>query len=349
MTTNDGANRPRFRGQPGFFEIWFLVLFEPSNGRAYWLRYTTFSPALSAGGDFRATVWAAAFDAHGTAPAKFVKAVYPESAYQALPAGIRIGNSELGNGHCRGEVRGDHTFAWELTFSTASPPRHRGPWFMHHRMPLPTRVIHVHDSVQFRGHIIVDGERRAVEGAPGLQKHIWGTRRVEELLWLYCAAFREDPDARVEATAVRARRELSAGVEMPWLTPIALRTAGDDLGFHGTLHTLRNDVVVERPCALTFRGGGLLRKLELRAACDPRTLAGYVYRDPSGWDAYVAQSDVASCEADLFSRAHPFARWAKERSLTAEHAAALEFHSRTPIAGVRYVPWDIQEPKGKSR
>ena len=341
MSTNDGASRPRFRGQPGFFEIWFLVLFEPSQGRAYWLRYTTFSPAPSVGGDFRATVWAAAFDARATVPAKFSKAVYPETAYEVLPAGIRIGTSELGDGHCRGEVQGDHAFAWELTFSGASRRRHRGPWFMHHRVPLPTRVIHVHDSVQFRGHIAVDGERREVVGAQGLEKHIWGTRRVEELLWLYCAAFREDPAAHVEATAVRARRQLSTGVEMPWLAPIAVRTAAGDAGFHGTLHTLRNDVAVGSPCALTFRGSGLLRKLELRAACDPRALAGYVYRDPSGWDVHVAQSDVANCEADLFSRAHPFAPWAKERSLSAEHAAAVEFHSRSPIAGVRYIPWDI--------
>ena len=32
------------------------------------------------------------------------------------------------------------------------------------------------------------------------------------------------------------------------------------------------------------------------ARLDPATFAGYVYRDPSGFDVYVAQSDVARCD-----------------------------------------------------
>ena len=66
---------------------------------------------------------------------------------------------------------------------------------------------------------------------------------------------------------------------------------------------------------------------------------GYVYRDPQGWDVHVAQSDVAECELELFSRAHPLDRWRPERRLTST-VAALEFHAPEPLEGVRYLGWD---------
>src|SRR5436190_1538386 len=65
MRASDAANRPRWSGRAGFFEVWFLVVFEAAARRAWWLRYTTFAPAPGQPGEPRATLWAAAFDARG--------------------------------------------------------------------------------------------------------------------------------------------------------------------------------------------------------------------------------------------------------------------------------------------
>lgn len=78
------ANLPRWRGQPGFFEIWFFVLFEPRVKQAYWFRYTTFAPR---DGSARATVWAAAFDA--VAPPVAGKALYARERYSCQHAAVR--------------------------------------------------------------------------------------------------------------------------------------------------------------------------------------------------------------------------------------------------------------------
>lgn len=80
-----------------------------------------------------------------------------------------------------------------------------------------------------------------------------------------------------------------------------------------------------------------------RAWCDARTLAGYVYRDPSGFDLHVAQSDVASCAIELRTRPHPLAAWGAPRPLHAHDAAALELHAPEPLPGVRYLGWDETE------
>src|SRR3989449_1552413 len=167
-------------------------------------------------------------------------------------------------------------------------------------------------------------------------KHIWGTRRVEELYWLYCPRFDEEVAACLEATAVRLRRRLG----VPRLVPIWFRTANSVLDRYGLASLAGNRVEVRGPTRLEFRSTSATRSLRVEAWCDPRTLAGYVYRDPAGWDVHVAQSDVASVALELRRRTHPLAPWGPARRLTCSEGAALELHAQEPLPGVRYVGWD---------
>jgi hypothetical protein len=338
MPSSERANLPRWNGQRGFFEIWFLVVLDPGGDRAWWLRYTLFTPAPGAPGEPRATLWAAAFDcASDTLPAVALKAIHPASAFAALPSGgVRIADSELGPGRCHGQVAsGGHAITWDLRFSTeGSRPVRREPRGVS-MLPLPTRVSHVHDDVTFEGTVTVDGERIDVKGAPGLQKHLWGHRRLEELTWLYCPRFNEEADARLELMAVRAKRQRGH----PQLAPIYLRAEGTEHTFHETPHLFFTRVTSPARGELTFRAASATAAVEGRAWCDPRTLVGYAYRDPTGWDVLVAQSDVARCELQLFTRPHPFAAWRPGTRLTST-VGALEFHGPEPMPGVRYIPWD---------
>ena len=92
-------------------------------------------------------------------------------------------------------------------------------------------------------------------------KHIWGTRRVEELYWLYCPRFDEEVAACLEATAVRPRRRPGA----PRLVPIWFRTA----------HS-----VLDR-CGLVALTGN---RVEVRSLDD--------VHDPGGYDAVVLGSAI---------------------------------------------------------
>jgi hypothetical protein len=343
MLPSDVANRARWRGEAGFFEIWFLVVFAPGARRAWWLRYTTFAPAPGRPGSPRATVWAAAFDAAACAPAFAVKAIAPIAAYDAGgPQGfrVRIGDAELANGACRGAVAaGGHAIAWDLRFAPAEREARRTPWLLH-RLPLPTRVSHANSEVACTGRVTVDGVTSRLEAAPAVQKHIWGTRRVEELFWLYCGAFVGDPAARLEATSVRLHRRLGGGPPLPRLTTLWLRTAERELDACRLAALPRNHFALRDGAGVEFRSGSVTRAVHAVAWCDPRTLAGWVYRDPRGWDVHVAQSDLASCTLELRTRAHPLAPWRPAHRLECREAAALELHAPEPLPGVRYVPWD---------
>ncbi|AKF11695.1 hypothetical protein [Sandaracinus amylolyticus] len=337
MRSSERADLPRWKGEPGFFEIWFLVVLDPSGERAWWLRYTLFAPAPGARGEPRATVWAAAFDRRSSEPARALKSLHSISEFDAGTSdrfAIRIGASELATGVSRGRVAsGDHAIEWDLRFAPSPSVARRGPRGFD-LLPLPTHVSHSHDDVTFTGVVSVDGTRHEVRGASGLQKHIWGTRRVEALTWLYCPRFREDPEARLEALTVQPRRSVP-GLRF---SPIYLRTSEREHAFHevpGILLTRLDP----RDGELRFEARSATRSLRGRAWCDPRTLVGYAYRDPEGWDVHVAQSDVAECEVELFSRAHPLDRWRPDGRLTSQ-VAALEFHAPEPLDGARYLGWD---------
>src|SRR3989441_3138242 len=339
MRSSDAANRPRWSGQAGFFEIWFLVVFEAAARRAWWFRYTTFAPAAGLQpGTPRATLWAAAFDARAPEPAIAVKHILGAEDYHAGSPerfAIRLGSAELRNDACRGEVEsGAHRIAWALRFTPAAREARRAPWLLQH-LPLPTRVAHANSEIACSGWVSVDGVRHELDGAPTVQKHIWGTRRVEELYWLYCPRFDEEVAACLEATAVRLRRR--PGV--PRLVPIWFRTAHSVLDRCGLASLVGNRVEVRGPTRLEFLSTSATRSLRVEAWCDPRTLAGYVYRDPAGWDVHAAPSDVASVTLELRRRPHPLAAWRPPRRLTCSEGAALELHAPEPLPGVRYLGW----------
>jgi len=340
----DAGNLPRWRGEPGFFEIWFLVVFVPEQGRAYWLRYTLFSPAGRAPlPGARAILWAAAFDARADVPAVAVKRIHPISSYRSRKDGlfgIHIDESELSTGVCRGSVVSpERRVTWDLRFAP-SPAHGRSPWLFSPRLPLPTRVFHAHEGLSVFGTITVDGRETALSGAPGLQKHLWGTRRVEELFWVYCPRFGEDPAARIEATSVRVSQKLPFGFASPAVSPVWLETSAGPFDLFSPLQLIQNEVRFSRPGELSVRASTNARMIELRAYCDPRSLVGYVYRDPRGRDLYVAQSDIASCEVEAFERSRPRAAFRRTTRLSASHAAAVEFHLPEPLDHVRYIPWD---------
>ncbi len=242
----------------------------------------------------------------------------------------------LAQGVCEGHVEaGGHRIAWKLAIDPPSRVVRRGPRWLE-RAPAPTHVVHVASETQVDGIVWVDDVEQVVWHGPGTVKHIWGTRRVEELFWIYCPTLGND--AAFEATSVRIRRGRG-----PSLAPVWFRNGRYEWRWWGVPEIFRNRVVADGPGRIRVRAASAMRMIEAIAECDPGTLAGYVYRDPAGWDVHVAQSDVAHCELTFWSRPLPFGSWRNPRRFVAE-SAAVEFHHPEPLPGVRYVEWDETAP-----
>src|SRR4029078_2157832 len=63
-------DRPRWKGQRPWVEIWVAVGLDAGRRRALWIRQTMFVPRQ---GDARTTIWGAWFDADATPPAQAAK------------------------------------------------------------------------------------------------------------------------------------------------------------------------------------------------------------------------------------------------------------------------------------
>ena len=335
MTASERANLPRWRGQAGFVEVWFLVLFEPRTASAAWLRYSLYAPAPGVAGAPRATVWGAWFEAGRTSPTVAAKALHPldgATGFAHDRFDVRLGASVLTHGRASGTVG---RLAWDISFVPFSDGSEDESGILG-ILPLPSRVVRPNPDVTFTGTVTVDGSARSVDGARGMQAHLWGTRRPEELRWLYCPLFEQGPAGRLEVASARLSRRIVGGLPGPWVSPVSWR-AGD-----GTTTFTRLGALLRSPSpgVLHLRARTRRRALRGRAWCAPGTLAGYVYREPDGRELHVAQSDVASCELDLFRRAAPVGTWHHAGRWTSRHTTALEFHAPEPLPGVHYIPWD---------
>src|SRR5262245_40858723 len=119
--------RPMWRGQRPWIEIWFAVLLDHDRRRALWVRHTIFVPR---DGEGRATVWGAWFDADAEPPARAAKRYAPIGEAK-LGSGdpakigdgeelIRLADSRMTRAGSTGSVEG---LAWDVAWTGGREPR----------------------------------------------------------------------------------------------------------------------------------------------------------------------------------------------------------------------------------
>jgi 2-keto-4-pentenoate hydratase/2-oxohepta-3-ene-1,7-dioic acid hydratase in catechol pathway len=341
MEPSEQVNLPMWQGQPGHFEIWFVVAIDLEAPRATWVRYTTFSPF---DGPPRAAVWAADFDARRTPPTIWAKSTHAIDAYAATTDhfSVRIGPSEIRHGSCNGEVASaGHRIAWDLKFAVGSAPVRRTPAVLE-QLRLGSTEVHACVDAPASGWVETDGVRRQLGNGKAVQMHLYGTRRVDNLSWIWAPAL-DDGKATLEVVAAQMKRSV-AGLPGPHMTSVYLRH-GDELEDLTQLpDALLPTTSSPAPGVLEVAWTGVRRALRIRGFAPPESYAGWVYRNTGGHELHVAQSDIASCIVESFRRSHPLGKWRPESRLVSVQRAAVELHGYAPIEGVRYVGWDESEP-----
>ena len=328
----DEANLPIGSKAAGDYEIWFTVILEPGQQRAYWLRYTRFRPASPAAGEEQAMLWAAVFDAAAAAPARGGKRIVPIDALMTDPSRfcVRIGDAKIGRGRLRGEVAGDVALSWDLHFEPAEKPCRRTSRLLG-SLPVPVHAHHAHCDVRFDGEVIVDGEARAIVDAIGTQIHIHGTKRLQELRWVYVPRVGGDDGWGCELTSAKLGGSMPA-VNALWMGAQGLSSM--------TSLCSSPAIVIDTPRSgmVWARATRLEQRVVLRSWASPEQFVGYRYRDPKGTEVPVAQSDIASCSVEVFERRG--LRWHPHRTFVSDRGCALEIHGPKDMEGFSYLPWE---------
>jgi 2-keto-4-pentenoate hydratase/2-oxohepta-3-ene-1,7-dioic acid hydratase in catechol pathway len=308
-------DRPHWRGQRPWFEIWFAVLLDDDRRRALWVRQTLFVPKEGAG---RATIWGAWFDADRSPAARAGKR-YTAIEHAKVSDGeelIRIGDAFIGRSGARGEVDG---LAWQARWWGGKPISDELPAWL----PTPTHARQVLNDAETEATVTIAGETITLRGR-ALAMHLWGKRRVPTLHWIWTPWL---GDASLEVTAISLRDRFALGLS-------SLTLDGSDK-LHGTPATAAHPHGL-----LTATVAGARKLHHAHAWAETDEMVGYVYRDTDGTDLHVAQSDIGSAYFETYARKAPGATWKLVDERRTAGGVALEIHQRMPLPTVDYIGWD---------
>ncbi len=344
MDSSERVNMPAWQGQAGHYEIWFVVVFDRDHDRASWLRYSTFAP--DDGSAATSMVWAADFDASRTPPTIWAKAHHAISEYQAATDhfSVAIGDTQIRHGHCSGNVITSHSdLKWSFDYKMGTAPVRRTPAMLE-QVRQTTETVHACTDAPCIGFMEVNGTRHEVRNGTAVQMHLHGTRRLDDLSWIWAPALHPGP-ATVEVISARAKTGFSLRpFTTPRMTSLFFRHQDEVDDLTQFPDAMRPTVTHPGPGIVEVAHTSVRRAIRIRSYAPLETFAAWAFRNPSGKDLYVAQSDIASCTVESFERRHPFAPWHTKAIFSTRHRSALELHGVKPIDGLGYVGWNDTEP-----
>jgi 2-keto-4-pentenoate hydratase/2-oxohepta-3-ene-1,7-dioic acid hydratase in catechol pathway len=321
--------RPQWKGQRPWFEIWFAVVLDASRTRALWLRETIFVPRQ---GEARATIWGAWFDAAATPSARAAKRYVSIEHATVAKVGeelrndeplIRIDDSWLGRAGATGNVS---ELSWDVRWTGGRTVHEDLPSWL----PVPSHarpIVHDADAV---GRVTVGGETVELSGR-ATAMHLWGRRRMPTLHWIY-APWIGDGSLEVQAMS------LSDRVAMGLAT---LRLDGPADGSEAPpAYEGRPATAAHPSCLITATVAGARRLIHTRAWAEPSAMVGYAYRDTDDRDLMIAQSDIGSAHLEVYHRTAPGAPWRAVEERRVGGGVAVEIHQRVPLPEVEYLAWD---------
>jgi hypothetical protein len=291
---NGARYRPGDGG--GHYESWFLRANDAPGRRAFWIRYTIFSPRGRAA-DAVGELWAIAFDREARRIVA-VKEVRPIGACSFAPDRLdaRIGEARLDDGALRGGAAANgHSIAWDLGFGGGEAPLLLLPERLYEARLPRAKALVGRPLARFTGTLRVDGETIAVADWVGSQNHNWGSRHTDRYAWGQVAGFDEEPDAFLECSTARLR---VGPLWTPWMSPVVLRLRGETLGWNGLARTIRARGRYE-PTDWRIETSGGAGALRLRIRAEPSEFVALRYDDPPGGAKICLNSKIARCELAL--------------------------------------------------
>jgi hypothetical protein len=327
-----GANAMRWDGRPGHYEVWYATLTDPRTATGVWIRYALRAP-LVAGEQAECTLWLAAMTPGGERYAR--RASFPVGPLEAHadPFRVCLAGADLSD---RGAAGNAGDGAWELSWT----PRLPAVGFVH---PLvqrtgiaQTELVLSHPDLAISGTVRLGDRALELDGAPGAQAHLWGTRHAARWAWAHCNDLHAvdgtpRPDTYLDGVSVHVERR---GRELGPSTPVVGRFRGEDFAATDPLALVR---ARSRYGLTTWQFEARDGKRRIVGEVDaPRDgLVGVTYHDPDGRPAYCYNSEVASMHLSVWDRTKRGRfGWTLRDTLVADGRAHFEYGQRASLPGV---------------
>jgi hypothetical protein len=327
-------NLTRFDGKRrGFYEVYFIEVQDAAQSTGLWVRYTLRAPID--GSEPVAEVWGMYFDRRTPSKKLALKQTVPYSMARVARDRLHfaVAGCELTHSGCHGAIEKDgKRLSWDLQWDEG-PRLVHFPYETMYSAAFPkTKVMSPHFDLRARGSYSAHGETQKLDGVPGQQSHLWGTKHAHRWIWAHANTFKEDSSAVFEGLTAQIK---VGPLAVPEMTMYALRYKGVDYLFNAPQDLLRkNESRTDTPTRTSayfpvsrwIVGGGndqLRFRGELWA--DLETFVGVRYTDPDGSGLVCSHSKIANARLEILV---PDGNgWRVSETLTS-HGAALEFVGR---------------------
>ncbi|MEW6126054.1 MAG: tocopherol cyclase family protein [Acidobacteriota bacterium] len=339
------ANRCRWDGKSaGHYEVWFLTFNQRSTGRGFWFRYTIEVPHLAqdpfvtighSGQLPHAELWATVFDRQH--PEKNFGMVQTHAIdlfdTEKEQFKLRIEEATLTSSGASGRVEnGEHTIAWDLRFTPNETTYYHVPKSLTTIVRPSSFVCSPNLDTRFSGVIYVDGEAILIDDEPGCQTHLWGSKHVDEWVWVHANAFEKNEGTVFEGLSARPRR---AGRTLAPLLSLYLRHHDEEHHFT----RMRFTEQWQHELGIGYWHFAALNPrvyIKGTAQCRLKDMLQVKYVDPDGEPLYCINSEVAHLKIKILRRVHGI-RWRHVETIHAHATAHLEHAARSLDETVRMI------------
>jgi hypothetical protein len=293
MITDD-FNFARYRtGQTaGHYESYFLRANHPTEPRAFWVRYTIFSPSLRPR-DAIGELWAVVFDAiAGRHVVAKTEAPMDRCTFSDNQFAVRIADSELAPGVLVGRAGStSNTITWNLRYQGGAPPVFDlRPGRYDSNFPKAKALVGV-PMTRFTGTMTVNDDALAIDNWVGSQNHNWGAQHTDRYAWGQVCGFDNAPDSFLEVASARVK---IGPLWSPLMTLLVLRHAGREYACNSLWRGLRARASYDY-FLWRFASKDRLAKLEGEIRAPREAFVGLKYYNPPGGVKYCLNTKIADC------------------------------------------------------
>jgi hypothetical protein len=280
----------------GHYESYFQRANHPTRPRAFWIRYTIFSPR-GAPADAVGELWAIWFDGERERIVAAKEAItLAECAFGEGGVLARIGTATLAVDSLTGSARaGAHALAWELEYGDGEDPLLLLPVALYERALPKAKALVGRPNAVYRGTLTVDGEAHVVDGWVGSQNHNWGSRHTDRYAWGQVAGFDGEPASFLECATARLR---VGPLWLPAMTLVVLRLGAERYALNSLTQAVRARGRVDG-LAWRFASRGPGVAIDGTIAAPPSRFVGLRYANPPGGSKICLNSKLAACELTL--------------------------------------------------
>lgn len=307
------ANNLRFNRQSsnGHYESYFLRANHPTDKKAFWIRYTIFSPKKNTEKAI-GEIWAIYFNEKGHVASK-QEVKIDKCKLNTTNFNIQIDKNELKSNESKGDLG---KINWKLDYESSEAPIFLLP-LNYYNLPFPkAKSIVPQPFAKFNGSLEVEGETIDIKDWIGSQNHNWGEKHTDYYAWGQVVGFDNYPDSFLEV--ITAKQKIGF-VSTPFLTLLVLKHKGKEY----QLNTIFNGITSKGKFDFftwEFSCENKEVKISGRIEAEKSDFVGLNYYNPPGGSKSCLNSKVASCNLIIEEKSKVGIR----HELSCENRAAFE-------------------------